>query len=73
METPEEVIDLSHTYLFIYFLGLPFSMVYNFGSALLRSTGDTKRPFYFLAGAGVINVLLNLLLVLINLQKRYFG
>ena len=65
MKSPIEVIDLSSQYLFIYFLGLPFSMVYNFGSALLRSTGDTKRPFYFLAGAGLINVLLNLLLVIV--------
>lgn len=65
MKSPNEVIDLSSQYLFIYFLGLPFSMVYNFGAALLRSTGDTKRPFYFLASAGIINVLLNLLLVIV--------
>ena len=65
MKSPMEVIDLSSQYLFIYFLGLPFSMIYNFGSALLRSTGDTKRPFYFLASAGLINVLLNLVLVIV--------
>lgn len=65
MDTPDEVIDLSHTYLFIYFLGLPFSMLYNFGASLLRAVGDTKRPFYFLAFAGLINVLLNLFLVIV--------
>ncbi len=65
MKSPSDVIDLSSQYLFIYFLGLPFSMIYNFGSALLRSTGDTKRPFYFLGLAGIINVLLNLLLVIV--------
>jgi len=65
MGSPSEVIGLSSQYLFIYFMGMPFSMIYNFGSALLRSTGDTKRPFYYLASAGVINVLLNILLVLV--------
>ena len=65
MKSPNDVIDLSSQYLFIYFIGLPFSMIYNFGSALLRSVGDTKRPFYYLAFAGIINVLLNLLLVIV--------
>lgn len=60
-----EVLDLSTAYLQIYFLGLPFSMIYNFGSAILRATGDTKRPFLFLTGAGVVNVLLNLLFVIV--------
>lgn len=65
MGTPEEIIDLSGIYLKIYFLGLPFSMIYNFGASLLRATGDTKRPFYFLAIAGLVNVLLNLLFVIV--------
>lgn len=65
MGSPDEVINLSSQYLFIYFIGLPFSMIYNFGAALLRSTGDTKRPFYYLGSAGIINILLNLFLVLV--------
>ena len=64
MGTTDDVIELSTTYLRIYFLGLPASMIYNFGSSLLRATGDTKRPFIYLAIAGVINVLLNLFFVL---------
>lgn len=65
MKTPEDVIQLSKLYLIIYFAGLPFSMVYNFGAALLRATGDTKRPFYFLTASGIINIGLNLLLVIV--------
>lgn len=65
MKVPSEVIGLATTYLRIYFLGMPAMMVYNFGSAILRATGDTKRPLYFLLGAGVINVFLNLLLVIV--------
>ena len=64
MGTPDDVIDLSTDYIKIYFLGIPFSMLYNFGASLLRATGDTKRPFYYLALAGVINVILNLILVI---------
>jgi len=59
-----EVLELSATYLEIYFLGLPFSMIYNFGSAIMRATGDTKRPFIFLTAAGIINIGLNLLFVI---------
>lgn len=65
MKTPDEVIDLSTSYLVIYFIGLPFSMIYNFGSSIMRATGDTKRPFYFLAAAGIVNVLLNLFFVIV--------
>ena len=64
MKSPEETIDLSADYLFIYFIGLPFSMIYNFGSALFRAVGDTKRPFIFLALSGIVNVFLNLLFVI---------
>ncbi len=63
MGTPEEVLPLSTLYIRIYFGGMPFTMLYNFGSAIMRSTGDTKRPLYFLAFAGVVNVVLNLILV----------
>ena len=65
MDTNPEVIDLSTQYLAIYFIGVPFNMIYNYCSALLRAVGDTKRPFYFLTGSGVFNVLVNLLLVIV--------
>lgn len=64
MDTPEDVLDLAVVYLRIYFLGMPFIMVYNFGSAILRSVGDTKRPLYCLLISGVINVCLNLVFVI---------
>lgn len=65
MDTPLDVLDLASLYLRIYFLGMPFFMLYNFGSAILRSKGDTKRPLYALILAGIINVCLNLLLVIV--------
>ena len=65
METPEEVLPLSALYLRIYFLGSIAMLIYNFGSSVLRSKGDTKRPLYYLAGAGVINVGLNLIFVIV--------
>ena len=65
MSTPEDVIELSSLYLRIYFIGMPFLMLYNFGSAILRSIGDTKRPLYFLTIAGIVNVILNLIFVII--------
>ena len=64
MFSPADVIDLATVYLRIYFLGMPANMVYNFGAAILRAQGDTQRPLYFLTFAGVVNVLLNLLLVI---------
>ncbi len=65
METPEDVIDYSVLYMRIIFAGMPASMLYNFGSAILRSVGDTQRPLYFLLTAGIINVLLNLFFVIV--------
>ena len=65
MGSPEEVLEQSVVYLRIYFAGMPAMMVYNFGSAILRAVGDTKRPLYFLSVAGVINVLLNLFFVIV--------
>lgn len=65
MDSPEDVIDLSTLYLKIYFLGTVFSMIYNYGASILRAKGDTKRPLYFLFIAGVVNVILNLILVII--------
>ena len=65
MDTPDDVIDLAVLYLRIYFLGMPFFMAYNFGASILRSMGDTKRPLYCLVIAGIINTILNLLLVIV--------
>lgn len=65
MGTTSDVIDLSTKYLQIYFLGLPFSMIYNFGASIFRATGDTKRPFIFLTISGVFNVIFNLLFVIV--------
>lgn len=62
--TPD-VIDLATIYLRIYFAGMPVNMLYNFGSAILRAQGDTRRPLYYLAIAGVTNVALNLLFVIV--------
>lgn len=64
MDTPADVIDLSTEYLQIFFMGMPFMMIYNFGSAVLRSKGDTRRPFYALTAGGLVNVVLNLIFVL---------
>ena len=64
MGTPDDVIDLAVVYLRIYLLGMPFIMLYDFGSSILRSTGDSRRPLYSLIVAGVINTVLNLVLVI---------
>ena len=64
MGTPADVIDQSTLYMRIYFLGMPFFMVYNYGAAILRAVGDTKRPLMFLVVAGVINAVLNMFLVI---------
>ena len=65
MGTPEDVIGLSTLYMRIYFMGMPFFMLYNYGAAILRAVGDTKRPLYFLIIAGVINAGLNMVLVIV--------
>ncbi len=65
MGTPQDVIEHSILYMRIYFAGMPFMMVYNFGSAVLRAVGDTKRPLYYLLIAGVVNVVLNLIFVIV--------
>ena len=65
MNTPEDIIDLAVVYFRIYFMGMPFIMLYNFGSAILRSKGDSNRPLWSLGIGGVINVILNLILVII--------
>lgn len=65
MQAPEEVLGLAAIYLRIYFIGMPATMIYNFGSAILRAIGDTKRPLYYLTAAGIINVVLNLIFVIV--------
>lgn len=64
MGTPDEVLPLATEYLRIYFLGMTGMMVYNFGSAILRAVGDTRRPLYYLAFSGCVNVGLNLFFVI---------
>lgn len=64
MNSPEDVIDLAAVYLRIYFMGMPFMMLYNFAAAILRSRGDTKRPLIALAVSGVVNCILNLVFVI---------
>lgn len=65
LDTPAEVIDAATLYLHIYALGFPAMLVYNFVSAVLRCVGDTRRPFYWLVAGGLVNVVLNLVLVIV--------
>lgn len=65
MDTPEDVIGQSALYMKIYFMGMPFFMLYNYGAAILRAVGDTKRPLIFLIISGVVNAGLNMILVII--------
>lgn len=65
MQTPDDVIELSSLYMKIYFMGMPGFMLYNFGAAILRAAGDTKRPLYYLFVSGIINVILNLYFVIV--------
>lgn len=64
MDTPKDVLPHSALYMRIYFLGMPAMLVYNFGAAILRAIGDTRRPLYYLLFAGVVNVVLNLIFVI---------
>ena len=64
MGTPDDVVDQSTLYMRIYFMGMPFFMLYNYGAAILRAIGDTKRPLLFLIISGLINAALNMLLVI---------
>lgn len=63
MGTPENVLKLSSVYMKIYFCGMTFNMVYNFGASILRAAGDTKGPLIYLSSAGVINIILNVIFV----------
>lgn len=62
--TPESVMGEALLYIRIYFSSLPFMTIYNFGSAILRSYGDSRRPMYYLLASGIVNVILNLFLVI---------
>ncbi len=64
MGTPQDIIKPAALYMRLYFLGVPATLVYNFGSAVLRAMGDTKRPLYILTAAGIVNVILNLICVI---------
>lgn len=64
MDTPDNVLGQATLYMRIYFIGMPFFMLYNYGAAILRAVGDTKRPLYYLILSGIINVALNLFLVI---------
>ena len=65
MKTPDEVIDMAALYLKIYFVGVPFFMLYNYGAAVLRAVGDTRRPLVFLVISGAVNAILNMVLVIL--------
>ena len=70
IDCPEgECIEMAALYLDIYAIGVPFIMLYNFGSAIIRTTGDTQRPLYYIVVAGVINVALNIVFCLVLEQK----
>ncbi|MBR5155126.1 MAG: MATE family efflux transporter [Clostridia bacterium] len=64
MGTPSDIIKPAALYMKLYFLGVPATLIYNFGSAVLRALGDTKRPLYILTVAGIVNVILNLICVI---------
>lgn len=64
MDTPSDVLNMAVLYLRIYFIGIPFFLIFNFGAAILRSVGDTRRPLYILVVAGIINTVLNLIFVI---------
>ncbi len=64
MDTPADIIEMSTLYLRIFFSGSVFSMLFNFGAAILRAAGDSKRPLIFLAVSGIVNVILNLVFVI---------
>ena len=72
MDSPEDVLPLSKLYLQIFFLGAPAGMVFNFGASIVRATGDTKKPLLILSMSGIVNIVLNLILV-INFHMSVAG
>ena len=74
MQTPDSIIGMAADYLRIYFCGMPFMMIYNFGNAILRAAGDTNRPMFCLIVAGVVNVLLDMFFVIaLNMSAAGVG
>lgn len=65
MGTPDSILDKSTLYMQIYFVGMPFLMIYNYGSQVLRAMGDSKRPFYFLTASGILNIAFDFLFVIV--------
>ena len=65
MKVPDDVIDLATLYLKVYFMGSPGLLAYNFGASIVRSTGDTKRPLFILGVSGLVNVILNVVLIVV--------
>lgn len=65
MGTPDDIIDLSLLYMRIYFVGVPASMVYNFGAGILRAVGNSRHPMYYLTIAGIANVILNMFFIVV--------
>lgn len=63
MGSPVNVFDMAHTYVRLYFLGMPVMMLYNFSSGIMRAYGDTKRPLYFLTISGILNIIMNIIFV----------
>lgn len=63
MDSPDTIIGLATVYMRIYFAGMPATLVYNYGSAILRAVGDTRRPLYYLFASGILNVILNIVFV----------
>ena len=72
MDSPADVLPLSKLYLQIFFLGAPAGMVFNFGASIVRATGDTKKPLLILSMSGIVNIVLNLILV-INFHMSVAG
>ncbi len=64
MDTPKEIIGEASLYMIIIFLGMPASLLYNFGAAILRASGDTKTPLIYASASGIVNVILNLFFVI---------
>lgn len=65
MGTPDDILDLANIYMIIIFIGVPASMIYNFGAAILRAIGDSRHPMYYLIITGAINVVLNMVFVIV--------
>ncbi|MBE5786842.1 MAG: MATE family efflux transporter [Clostridiales bacterium] len=65
MGSPDDVIDLATLYMQIFFLGMPVNLLYNFGAGIMRAIGDTRRPLIYLSISGMVNVILNLILVIV--------